>query len=484
MGVAYPDCVGRRAHEVNRWNGARRALRRCAALLAAGAGLLAATPSASPPAGAGTIPDVITSVSVRQKAVGPYEWMRIDLRFEVPRSARSGDTFTLALPPQLDSLTTGLRIAAADGSTIATAVVVNDVWTFALAPYVDANAGVAGSAYFEARLDRSTVAPDSTVELVFVAGGTSYSDAVRVESSGLPSRSAVHKYQLWEDASQAALVWGVDSPVTPAGSSTVVLTDTPGPGSVLDCASVVVTSSGRLDAFHEPVAPTEVDRARVSVVCSGTQARAVVTSVGEGSLVRLSGRSTISDPARGRFTNVGEAAVNGAATAIEATTRRVDGAGTGTSTTRRVPASGDAAAPARSDRSGSRGATGRGGSAGNGAGAGADGSSGAPSSESGADGASGAAGSGEAGGASNPNAPVGSGGGNGGRSGDGSPSDGTWIPIVAIGAGALTTVAGLLLARRRDADPEQPDDPEQPGDPEQPDDPEQPADPAEGAEGG
>ena len=351
-------------------------------------------------------------------------------------------------------------------------MVVNDVWTFALAPYVDANAGVAGSAYFEARLDRSTVAPDSTVELVFVAGGTSYSDAVRVESSGLPSRSAVHKYQLWEDASQAALVWGVDSPVTPAGSSTVVLTDTPGPGSVLDCASVVVTSSGRLDAFHEPVAPTEVDRARVSVVCSGTQARAVVTSVGEGSLVRLSGRSTISDPARGRFTNVGEAAVNGAATAIEATTRRVDGAGTGTSTTRRVPASGDAAAPARSDRSGSRGATGRGGSAGNGAGAGADGSSGAPSSESGADGASGAAGSGEGGGASNSNPPVGSGGGNGGRSGDGSPSDGTWIPIVAIGAGALTTVAGLLLARRRDADPEQPDDPEQP------------ADPAEGAEGG
>jgi hypothetical protein len=78
--------------------------------LIGGSALVSAAPTA-------TVHGAITSVDIAATTSGPFEKVRIDLRFAVPDQAVAGDEFHLALPPQLMAAGPGFEVKDAAVAT-------------------------------------------------------------------------------------------------------------------------------------------------------------------------------------------------------------------------------------------------------------------------------------------------------------------------------------------------------------------------------
>ncbi|HOT80990.1 MAG TPA: Ig-like domain-containing protein [Microthrixaceae bacterium] len=344
-----------RSHATRR--GRHRALGAGVALgvvtLVGGSALVSAAPTA-------TVPGAITSVDIAATTSGPFEKVRIDLRFAVPDQAVAGDEFHLALPAQLMAAGPGFEVKDAAGQPIAVASTVGNVVTFTTTAYVDQHDAVVGSAFLEAGWDRRKVTAGDTVELVFDADGSTFRDSVTL-SGGLPDRSRPDAWLGWADERAEdskgptnALRWVVASPQTLAGSSgTVSVVVTPGAGSSLACDRVTVAESTKLDEFHEFVGQTSVPAARRTITCGAGQIAVDVTGVAASTWVLVVGRATVTDPALGEYTNSATVTANGATATARGLAKHSPAGGNGGGAARPATAGGSTKQPPTAGGSGS-----------------------------------------------------------------------------------------------------------------------------------
>jgi uncharacterized surface anchored protein len=280
-------------------------------------------------ASAATIDNAITSVNIVQGSAGQNTPMKLDLTWAVPDSANSGDTFTLKLPAELDSISTSFDLLAPDGSVVAKATVVNGLVTFTLTNYVDTHDSVHGSAFFYVRWDKSESSVTGPVSLDFTAGSKVFTDTVnKTGVTGTP-RTGPHKTGFWTHQGTVtgtdALTWTLDSPSGPF--NTVSFDDTVGPGQTIDCGSVKFRLS-TIDASGTVVSSKTLPAGKITAQnCSPTHLTATVGSVVAGQVVRLVYMTNVTDSSLKSYSNSASVTTDGTKTSTVSHSVKVNGAG-------------------------------------------------------------------------------------------------------------------------------------------------------------
>lgn len=286
-------------------------------------------------ANAADLPNVISNVSVVEDAAAPSSQVRIDLDWSVPDSARSGDTFTLTLPPELARYTTSFDLKAPDGSVVAHATVsASGVVTFTLTSYVDTHDNVSGTAFLHATFEVDQPAGTAVV-LDFTTNGATYTDQVTVAIDVVDRLHPV-KAGSWTDADdqgltkpEGAIYWTVASPKGPYGQ--VVFEDVAQPGQTIDCASVSMASTttwSTSTGFLTNLAP--VPASDYTVVCTDQKVTVTMTRpLADGEVAQIGFTSTITDPTLSTYTNTGSVTFDGTKESASADVVRYDAGGAG-----------------------------------------------------------------------------------------------------------------------------------------------------------
>jgi len=130
-------------------------------LVAGAAGIAAANPVR-----AATIPNPVIDITVTPPNPRLSDPVRTNVQWCVPDSAANGDTFSIALPPELTGLPRGFDLRDPSGALVATASIAGTpgVATFTFTDFVDTHTNVCGTAFFESRLDSSLI-PGNTYTL-------------------------------------------------------------------------------------------------------------------------------------------------------------------------------------------------------------------------------------------------------------------------------------------------------------------------------
>jgi LPXTG-motif cell wall-anchored protein len=257
---------------------------------------------------AAVIPDPVTAITVTPSNPRITDPVRTDMVWCVPDSSTAGDTFEVALPPELTQLPKSFNLRDPDGILVATAVIAGTpaVATFTFNSYVDTHTGVCGTAFFESRLDSSLV-PGNSYTLTYVVNHvTTFEPVITIRpGTTVTGRDTAKKGAFFDDptdecrtVAEACLGWYIESQLGPFNS--VTINDTAPAGTTFVCAQVTVrlwsvNANGSLNQTFAPAAGT------VSVTCSPGQLDVVVTSVPADRLVRVIVRATPSvlDPAGG-----------------------------------------------------------------------------------------------------------------------------------------------------------------------------------------
>ncbi|SDP73248.1 hypothetical protein SAMN04489867_3662 [Pedococcus dokdonensis] len=295
----------------------------CAALLSAGA------------ARAATIDGAITSITTT--ATGTTQWDRVDFgcTWAVPDGSAPGDTFSLDLPVELKWFgATDFALAGPDGQSVALAHAdPTGHVVFTLTDYVLTHqTGVHGSCHFATQYAAQT--SDGTSHLDFQVGG----EVIRVD---LPTtapcspdctvdRGTPSKYMWWDDAAQTTTQSVIRASATDSDSSVVTLTDVPGPGLALDCASLTVTIGKVLDAQGYVTDPRDDTLYPPVVTCTTQGASVTWSDVAAGEYAELWVRADVVDPSAATYTNQGTVTVNGRTAPVWNEVRASDAGGDGT----------------------------------------------------------------------------------------------------------------------------------------------------------
>jgi Bacterial Ig domain len=292
-------------------------------------------------ASAAPIDGAITGVNIQQTQAGTNTSMRLNLTWAVPDAASSGDTFTLTLPDELKSVTTGFDLLAPDGSVVATAHVVGKVVTFTLTDYADTHVDVHGGAFFAVRWDQSNLPTVGPVQLSFTTSTTVYHDTVEYTGTGVGTidRTKPRKIGHWVDpdvhSGNDALVWTLNSPSGPFDK--VTFHDTIGAGQALDCATLKVQLGSNLDANGIPGHVTTLPASKIiTQTCSASSLTLAAGPILADQIIRVRYSVDITDPTLPRYTNSADVTVDGTSVGSVSDTVRVPaagGSGTGTSST-------------------------------------------------------------------------------------------------------------------------------------------------------
>ncbi|MCB0972254.1 MAG: DUF11 domain-containing protein, partial [Acidimicrobiales bacterium] len=259
---------------------------------------------------AAEIPSAITSVSVREDSVGVWDAVTVDIEWSVPDSASSGDTFRFTLPDALDPSVSGFELRAPDGQVVANAAISGTSVTFTLTDYVDTYSSVSGTAFFQNSIDRSVVTDDGDVPVTFqVHGGVTFTDVVEVTGTGYQiDRTVARKYGYFVDGQDQgrtdpveAIAWSVESAMGPA--ATVEITDAPGAGHEIACSTVDVQIADAFEANGDIAAQHAADPGAYTLTCTAGAIGLTYTGLGDGEVVRLRYRTTITDQSVGNYTN-------------------------------------------------------------------------------------------------------------------------------------------------------------------------------------
>jgi uncharacterized surface anchored protein len=270
-------------------------------------------------ANAATIDGAITSVDIVQTSAGPLDSMKLELNWSVPDSAQPGDSFTLTLPPELKTSTTGFNLLAPDGSIVAKAVVVNGVVTFTVTDYVDTHDAVHGSAFFFVKWDLTQVPQTGPVTLDFKTSGKTYTDTVTKTGVTGTDRTKAHKAGSWTtsgvETGTDALRWVLDTPVGPWVKT--VIDDKVGPGQEIDCSHVTYQLASDLDADGTPATVKTLPPALLQdSSCTTAELTATIGPIAAGSFARVKYFSTITDDSLAQYTNSATLTVDGTKTTL------------------------------------------------------------------------------------------------------------------------------------------------------------------------
>jgi hypothetical protein len=265
-------------------------------LAAAAVGALLFGGATALPASAAELSGVIRDVDVTPTSPALGTQVQTDIDWCVPDGTRAGDTFSLTLSEYLRSLPSGFGLNdPANGEVVATAVISTTdpaVVTFTMTAYAETHTDVCGTAFIRSGFDFG-LTPGQTVPFEYVAndgaqfstditptGGGPVGDAERAFKFGGLSTDQGH------NDPNDAVQWFV---VTPAGPlDRVVISDDPGPGMNIDCASVDLLQGTRTatnigGTFTRPtiIAP---------VMCTPDAVSVTVGPIPAGQAVRLAFR--------------------------------------------------------------------------------------------------------------------------------------------------------------------------------------------------
>ena len=264
----------------------------------------------SMPVEAATIPDPVTNITVTPADPRLADAVRTDVTWCVPDATTAGDTFTIALPPELVALPRGFPLRDPAGLLVANATITGNpaVATFTFTDYVDTHVNVCGTAFFESRLD-SSLTPGNTYTLTYVVNGvTTFTPTVTIRPGGTTAgRPTARKGAYFDDPTDecrteatGCLGWYLESQLGPFSS--VTINDDGLVGATFECATLSVriwsvdASGNLLNQF----APAAVG-VGVTTTCSTTSLEVVATNIPANRLVRVLIRATPQaiDPAGG-----------------------------------------------------------------------------------------------------------------------------------------------------------------------------------------
>lgn len=268
-------------------------------------------------ANAAVIDGAITGVDVQQTSAGPHEAMQVDITWAVPDSARSGDTFTLQLPPELQAVSRSFELDAPDGSVVANAVENNGIVTFTLTSYADTHSAISGTAFFTVRWDLDHVTTTGPIPLSFTAGTKVYTDTVTFVPGGNSSRTRPIKSGSWTDpvakdsvSGVDALTWNIDSSAGPFTTMTVV--DNVSAGQAFDCATLKFQIADSFDANGSLIGVHKLPAKQVlSQSCTTTALNVKVGPALNGQIIRVHIESSVTDKTLAVYTNSAAVTIDG-----------------------------------------------------------------------------------------------------------------------------------------------------------------------------
>ena len=256
---------------------------------------------ASMPVEAATIVDPVLDITVTPADPRLSDPVRTDVKWCVPDSASAGDTFSIALPPELVQLPKGFPLRDPNGFLVANATIAGNpaVATFTFTDYVDAHVNVCGTAFFESRLD-SSLTPGQTYALTYVVNGvTTFEPVVTIRQGGTTSgRPSARKGAYFDDPTDecrtvatGCLGWYLETQLGPFSSITI--TDDGLVGATFECASMSVRlwsvdASGNLLTSFSPASAGVT----VTTTCSPASFEVVATNIPANRLLRVLIRAT------------------------------------------------------------------------------------------------------------------------------------------------------------------------------------------------
>ncbi len=278
----------------------------------------AATTLFASSAQASTVGGAVKSVTVTQMDNSTYRFLSVHMTWCVPDTSQAGDTFTLALPPQLTALTKGFAMQDPSGKTVANAKVAADLATFTLTDYLATHIAVCGTAYFDEAFNLNSVPANKSTTVTYRSGGTDFTTVLTPRPSGVITRGSALKFGAWTNPTAqdsitpvGALHWMIDTPQAPPGGySNVVFADTSGLGQAFDCPTLTLSigTPDTLGIFSNGVA---VPSSHYVNVCSASGIKVTATAaVPRGELLHLSVLATVTDPHLNAYTDTASVGVN------------------------------------------------------------------------------------------------------------------------------------------------------------------------------
>jgi LPXTG-motif cell wall-anchored protein len=250
---------------------------------------------------AAVIDSPVTNITVTPPNPRVVDPVRTDVQWCVPDSASAGDTFQIALPPELLQLPRNFNLRDPDGILVATALIegVPAVVTFTFNDYVDTHTGVCGTAFFESRLDSSLV-PGTAVTLTYVVNGVTTFEPVITPRAGTITigRGTARKGAFFDDpndecrtVADSCLGWYIESQVGPFLSITV--NDTAPAGTTFACDKLQVQlwsldASGGLLQVFQPAALGVT----VASTCTAGQLQVIASDIPADRILRVLIRAT------------------------------------------------------------------------------------------------------------------------------------------------------------------------------------------------
>jgi hypothetical protein len=285
-------------------------------------------------AGAAVIPNAITGIQTTATSTGQYDRVDFTCQWAVPDGSMPGDTFTLALPAQLRWLgATQFALRAPDGKPVATAKVsASGLVTFTLTDYVATHStSVHGTCQFSTQYTATT--SGGAVNLDFQLGSSVIrvpidTDEPCTQNCG-PDRTVASKAMWWTDTGQDTTQSVVRAPKTTSQKTSIVLTDVPGPGLALDCATLRSTIGRVLNSDNEVIDPTDDAAYPATVSCTPQGATATWSHVPAGEYAELWVDATVADTSLTEYTNRGSVTLNGVDAPVQGHVVRTDASGTG-----------------------------------------------------------------------------------------------------------------------------------------------------------
>lgn len=288
-----------------------------------------------PAAQAAVVPNAITSVSTTS-TVGD-QWSQVDFtcRWAVPDGSQPGDTFTLQLPPQLRWFgSTDFDLKTPSGETVATAHASDSgLVVFTLGSFVASHQGIGGTCSFST-LYAEKPASGGTTQLDFQVGSTVIRVPVTIDQpcqqDCAPKPPATpEKGMWWSDTAQTELKSVFHLPATTLPTSDVTITDTPGPGTQIDCSQIVPRVGTALDQDGNIATPSDEDAYPAVIECTPSLLTVTWTGLPKGELAQLFVVTKVTDGTFDAYTNSGHVTIAGKDTPVMVEVRRTSAAGTG-----------------------------------------------------------------------------------------------------------------------------------------------------------
>ena len=298
-------------------------------------------------ANAAALDTVITSVQTTKEHYGWNERLTLAFTWALPESAETGDTFSLDLPDELKaaSLAT-FTLDAPDGTPIVTARWQGKSVVFTLTDYVESHDEIYGAGHLTVQWDHAVIV-ETTDPIVLQFGGSAVEVTIGpkpvpappcTENCPPPNPPAtsrnLSKGGSWSDGSfegtrdeTGNISWTISLPGNPEGfDAPVTVIDEVGPGSVIECATVALTTQ---QGLASGAVRTPVDPARIDIDCGPQGFTVNLDSIGPNEFIRITYRGTITQQGLGVYTNTVTVEIAGTQTERSTTMRRTSAGGSG-----------------------------------------------------------------------------------------------------------------------------------------------------------